>query len=119
MRRLLAPGVAVALLAPIAWAQAETAKGNAEKGRVVYEHNCQACHGAALDGHGPDASKLIKPPANFHDKRSRKKGEAELEIIIKTGQTFTDMHRWRDTLNDGQIRDVIAYIRSNAPHIIE
>lgn len=119
MRLFLAAGCAVIMLALSIWANAETATGDAQKGQAVYERNCLPCHGAALDGHGPDAPRLVRPPVDFHDRRSRKRGDAEMEIVIKQGQTFTDMHRWRDTLSDQQIRDVIAYIRVNAPHVIE
>ena len=119
MRLLLSASCAVAMLALSTWARAETPRGDAQKGLAVYERNCLRCHGPALDGRGPDAPQLVRPPANFHDRRSRKRGDAELEIIIKTGQTFTDMHRWKDTLDEQQIRDVIAYIRANAPHVIE
>jgi mono/diheme cytochrome c family protein len=119
MRLFLAVGCIVVTLTLSLRADAQTAKGNARKGLAVYEHNCLRCHGPALDGRGPDAPKLIRPPANFHDRRSRKRGDAEMEIVIKQGQTFTDMHSWDDRLTDQQIRDVIAYIRTYAPHIIE
>ena len=119
MARLLTAGCAMAILAIGTPAYPETTQGDVQNGRAVYESHCIRCHGPALDGHGPEASKLVKRPANFHDLRSRRKGDAELEIIVKTGQTFTDMHRWRDELTDAQVRDVIAYIRASAPHVIE
>ncbi len=119
MRLFLAAGCAALLLALGVWAKAETARGDSQKGRAVYERYCVQCHGAALDGRGPDAPTLVRPPVNFHDRRSRARGDAEMEILIKQGQTYTDMHAWHETLNDQQVRDVIAYIRSHAQHIIE
>lgn len=119
MRLFLAAGCGVIMLALGVWTAADAAKGDAQKGRTVYERNCLRCHGPALDGHGPDAPKLIRPAADFHDRRSRKRGDAEMEIIVNQGQLFTDMHAWDDRLSDQQIRDVIAYIRAHAPHVIQ
>ena len=119
MRGLLAVGCLAALLTVNVWAGEQVPKGNATNGQAIYARNCLPCHGAALDGHGPNAAGLVRPPANFLDKRSRKKTDFELEITIKQGQLYTDMHRWDNTLSDAQIRDVVAYIRATAPHLID
>lgn len=119
MKWLLPFGCMAALLAANAWAGEQAPKGDARNGQAIYARNCVRCHGAALDGHGPDAANLVRPPANFLDKRSREKTDFELTIAIKQGQLYTDMHRWDDTLNDALIRDVVAYIRATAPHIID
>jgi len=119
MRARLAVGCLIGLLAVNAWADEQTVKGDARNGQAIYLRNCVRCHGAALDGRGPDAATLVRPPANFLDKRSRRKTDFELEITIKQGQLYTDMHRWDDTLSDTLVRDVLAYIRATAPHLID
>jgi len=48
---------------------------------------------------------------------SRIKDDVELEKTIKQGKQFLGMHKWEDTLTDEQVHDLIAYIRSAAPHV--
>ena len=47
------------------WGTAQTVRGNPQSGQVVYEKNCLRCHGAQLDGKGPDSQDLIVRPANL------------------------------------------------------
>jgi mono/diheme cytochrome c family protein len=88
---------------------AETRSGNLEFGQRLYQQHCLGCHGARLDGKGPDAASLRVPPANFHTYLSRIKDDAEFEKAIKQ---FLGMHSWEETLTDEQVHDLIAYIRS-------
>jgi mono/diheme cytochrome c family protein len=109
-------GVMFALMLTSAMLLAQTLLGPVEKGERVYQRNCLRCHGAALDGKGPDAVSLAVPPADFHRYLSRLKHDAEFEKTIKQGKKFLGMHNWEDILTDEQVRDLIAYIRSAAPH---
>jgi mono/diheme cytochrome c family protein len=106
------------VLLPV-WLTAETHSGDPRKGQLIYQRNCLRCHGQGLDGQGPDVKKLVRPPTNFLEKRSRKTTDFELALAIKQGKTLTDMHRWDDTLGEQQVQDVIAYIRERAPHLID
>jgi mono/diheme cytochrome c family protein len=96
---------------------AQTQLSTSDKGQRIYQRNCLHCHGVKLDGKGPDAASLSVLPTNFHTYLSRLKDDTELEKTIKQGKQFLGMHNWEDTLTDAQVDDLIAYIRSAAPHV--
>jgi mono/diheme cytochrome c family protein len=81
------------------------------RGKAVYERNCLACHGTGGWGDGPDAASLKVPPANFHRFNSFLKSDEELLRTIEHGVVFSPMHSWRGQLTDGEMQDVVAYIR--------
>jgi mono/diheme cytochrome c family protein len=81
------------------------------RGRAVYERNCQGCHGVGGWGDGPDAKALKVAPANFHRFASFLKSDEELLRTIEHGVVFSPMHSWRGQLTDGEMQDVVAYIR--------
>jgi mono/diheme cytochrome c family protein len=80
----------------------------------VYQRHCQACHGARLGGDGPDAKPLKVAPANFHRFSSLLKSDEALLRTIEHGVVFSPMHAWRGQLTDGEMQDVVAYIRQLA-----
>lgn len=96
---------------------AETRPGNLKNGQALYQQHCLRCHGATLDGKGPDAAKLRASPTDFHKYLSRVKGDLELEVAIRRGRKLTAMHEWDSLLTDQQVSDLIAYIRSAVPHL--
>lgn len=61
---------------------AETRPGNLKDGQRLYQQHCLRCHGASLDGKGPDAASLSVRPTDFHKYLSRVKGELELEVTL-------------------------------------
>lgn len=81
------------------------------RGKAVYERHCQACHGVSGYGDGPDAASMKVPPANFQRFRSFLKSDEELLRTIEHGVVFSPMHAWRGQLTDGEMQDVVAYIR--------
>ena len=81
------------------------------RGKAVYERHCQACHGVGGWGDGPDAKVLKVAPANFHRFSSFLKSDEELLRTIEHGVVFSPMHSWRGQLTDGEMQDVVAYIR--------
>ncbi len=81
------------------------------RGKAVYERHCQSCHGAAGYGDGPAAESLRVAPANFHRFRSFLRSDEELLRTIEHGVVFSPMHSWRGELTDGEMQDVVAYIR--------
>lgn len=97
------------------WAVAEQTTGNPKEGKVLYERHCLRCHGEKLDGRGPDAKVLTVPPADLSSLSSRMKSDFELLVTIAHGVLFTPMHGFRETLSEDNIRDVLAYIRMEAP----
>lgn len=81
------------------------------RGKAVYERHCQSCHGVSGYGDGPDAASVRVPPANFQRFRSFLKSDEELLRTIEHGVVFSPMHSWRGQLTDGEMQDVVAYIR--------
>lgn len=100
------------MIAVTAWALAETDPGNLENGQSLYQNHCLRCHGARLDGKGPDAASLNVQPTDFHTYLSPLKGRLELEVPIRQGRQLTPMHAWDTALTDQQVDDLVAYIHS-------
>jgi mono/diheme cytochrome c family protein len=94
---------------------AQVIRGDAKAGQAVYEQQCLRCHGAKLDGNGPDSKDLVIPPANLQSQKSRSKTDWELLVAISNGVLFSPMHGFRGKLTDQQMLDVLSYIRSVAP----
>jgi mono/diheme cytochrome c family protein len=107
-------GAAVILVAA-SMATAQTARGNPKAGEAIYSKHCLRCHGAKLDGNGPEAQDLIVRPANFRSLSSRTKTDWELLVPLTNGVLFTPMHSFRGKLTDEQILDVLSYIRFVVP----
>jgi mono/diheme cytochrome c family protein len=81
------------------------------RGKAVYERHCLACHGAGGWGDGPQAAALRVAPANFHRFTSFLKSDEELLRTIEHGVVFSPMHSWLGQLTEGEMQDVLAYIR--------
>jgi mono/diheme cytochrome c family protein len=98
------------LVVPTAlWAQDYSA--DVARGKAVYQRHCLACHGTAGYGDGPNAASLKVSPANFHRFGSYLKSDEELLRTVEHGVVFSPMHAWRGQLTDGEMQDVVAYIR--------
>lgn len=115
MRHFPLIGIRVALLslslvAPLSL-QAQEYPPDMTRGKAVYERHCQSCHGVSGYGDGPAAGSLRVPPANFQRFRSFLKSDEELLRTIEHGVVFSPMHAWRGELTDGEMQDVVAYIR--------
>ena len=81
------------------------------RGKVTYQRHCQDCHGPTGRGDGPTAASLKIPPANFQRFQSFLKSDEELLRTIEHGVVFSPMHSWRGQLTDGEMQDVVAYVR--------
>jgi mono/diheme cytochrome c family protein len=81
------------------------------RGKAVYERHCVTCHGAGGWGDGPAAASLTVAPADFHRFRSFLKSDEELLRTIEHGVVYSPMHAWRGQLTDGEMQDVVVYIR--------
>lgn len=91
--------------------QAQDYPPDISRGKAVYTQHCLACHGPGGWGDGPAAASLKFAPANFHRFRSFLKSDEELLRTIEHGVVFSPMHSWRGQLTDGEMQDVVAYIR--------
>jgi len=112
MTASLSMGLIGLLFIPLLEAQEYPA--DSTRGKAVYERQCQACHGVGGWGDGPDAKALKVAPANFHRFSSFMKSDEELLRTIEHGVVFSPMHAWRGQLTDGEMQDVVAYIRQLA-----
>ena len=89
----------------------------AASGRDVHVKNCQRCHGPQGKGDGP-AGKLLKTkPADWTNKQkmSGLSDDYLYKIISGGGGSVgksTLMPAFKGKLSDGQIREVMAFIRS-------
>lgn len=81
------------------------------RGKTLYERHCMTCHGPRGYGDGPNALLLTIAPANFHRPGSFMKSDETLLRTIEHGAVFSPMHSWRGRLTDGEMQDVLAYIR--------
>jgi copper transport protein len=82
------------------------------RGEALFAQNCAACHGAGAQGDGPAAASLTRPPANLTSGHALMHSDDDYGYWIENGIEGTDMPPFGDKLADGEIRDVIAYVRS-------
>jgi mono/diheme cytochrome c family protein len=95
-----------------AHALAQEYPADISRGKALYERHCMSCHGPKGYGDGPNALLLRIPPANFHRPGSFMKSDEDLLRMIEHGGVFSPMHSWRGRLTDGEMQDVLAYIRA-------
>jgi mono/diheme cytochrome c family protein len=107
--------VAVGILtgAGSSWAQ------NAAEGKKLYASYCSTCHGETGKGDGTAAASLPAKPADHTNGAvmNQLSDKFLLEIISKGGGAAgksTFMPSWGGSLNEKQIRDIVAYIRTLA-----
>jgi mono/diheme cytochrome c family protein len=81
---------------------------NLAEAATVFSKNCAACHGT--DGRG---LKSVGTP-NFADAAFQTVSSDEIERAIRNGKGPI-MPAWSTKLSNGQISDLVAYIRSLAP----
>jgi len=92
------------------------------KGKQIYQSNCSACHGMAGNGNGPSAIYLNPLPRDFtkgkYKFRTTPSGslptDKNIHKTIRNGVMRTSMPAFEGILNDQDINDVTAYIKSLA-----
>lgn len=105
---------AVALLPSLVLAQGDPAKG-----KDLYAKHCAGCHGPTGKGDGP-AAKAINPKPNDLTNKAYMAGLKDqylFDLIQKGGAALGKsplIPPFGSKLKDGEIRDVIAYVRSLA-----
>lgn len=87
------------------------------RGRLVYDHYCQICHGTDALGDGFNSAMLDPPPRNFADEEFWKQTDDEhlLNVIVHGGQAAGKsklMPSWGRTLDEQQVRDAIAFLHT-------
>jgi len=92
---------------------------NAVEGRKLYSAYCSSCHGEMGKGNGVAAGSLpVKPADHTSGATMNKLTDKFLQDIIAKGGgavgKSTFMPPWGGALNENQIRDIVAYIRTLA-----
>ncbi len=96
------------------------------RGKLLYASNCAACHGANLEGapdwRTRDAEGLMPAPPHSADGHTWHHPDTALIAITKfgseavVGQGYrSNMPGFGDVLDDQQIDEVLAYIKSTWP----
>jgi mono/diheme cytochrome c family protein len=93
------------------------------RGKAVYDRYCAECHGAEGKGDGPGAAYIAPRPRDFssgsYKIRSTETGsvptDEDLVRSIRQGLYATAMPAWDGILSDGDIQDVVAYIKGMSP----
>lgn len=105
----------IAVLIIVAGSSWVAAQGRTARGQILYDEHCARCHGLTGKGDGPEAAKLMVPPANFHTARSKAKTDFELLTSISYGIAFSPMHAWRGRITDDELLELVRYLRELAP----
>jgi mono/diheme cytochrome c family protein len=121
-RQYLVLGMAALTAAGIVFAQDQPAKttakktngkssGSATKGKDVFDQKCSMCHFADSDAKkiGPGLKGLSKR-GTFSVKPDLKVTDENLKNWIENGDSL--MPPFKDVLDEQQIKDVIAYVRT-------
>jgi high-affinity iron transporter len=83
------------------------------RGKKIYDTNCVACHGPKGDGKGPAGATLNPKPTDFTSPPAMKDiSDARMLKSIREGRPGTGMVAWGGILNEKDIEDVMAYIKS-------
>jgi mono/diheme cytochrome c family protein len=95
------------------WAQ------NPAEGKKLYATYCASCHGETGKGDGMAAGSLPVKPADHTSGNvmNQLNDKFLLDIISKGGAAVgksTFMPSWGGSLNEKQVRDIVAYIRTLA-----
>lgn len=101
--------------------QDKTPRTNAKlnRGRIIFDQHCSACHGWTGHGSGPEAFALVPAPADLAWLSGTPKRSAQpyaYWAIAEGGANFqSDMPAFKDHLSSRDIWAVIAYIQAGMP----
>ena len=112
----------ISLSLALVWVGAVAGVGygqNQGEGKKLYTNFCASCHGDTGKGDGPAGRALPVRPADHTNGAvmNQMNDKFIVDIITKGGSVVgksSFMPAWGGSLNDNQIRDIVAYIRSLA-----
>lgn len=82
------------------------------RGEEIYLQNCATCHGADLRGDGPASGAMNPPPADFAAPHTFVHSDEDLIFWIRNGKQGTAMPGFGTSIDDQQMRDVVAFIQN-------
>ena len=90
------------------------------RGKDTYKELCAKCHGAQGRGDGREAATLTTKPRDFRDcARMKKFTDGELFRVTRdggeAGGLSADMPSYSDAMEDDEIQDLVAFVRSLCP----
>ena len=117
--RTIGVAVATAGILALAFAGVAWAAGDAAKGKAAFQQYCAGCHGAAGKGDGAMGAAINPKPKDLADKAyNGSMKEDYLVKLIKDGGPAVGkspmMPKMGGTLKDGDVADLVAFIRSLA-----
>ena len=86
-----------------------------EKGKALYRQSCGHCHGLDGKGDGEVGGYLNPPTANLASEQTQSQSDADLKAVIMNGRSGTAMVGFEGALEDTDLIDLIAYVRSLKP----
>lgn len=89
--------------------------GREDRGLLLYERNCLACHGAPGVAMHDIGKGLTPPPANLV-RTGREWAPHEIYWVVKHGLKMTGMPAWEYRLADDDLWSVVAFVRA-MPHV--
>ncbi len=92
---------------------AKATEAQIASGKKIYDKTCFTCHGISGKGDGMAAAALNPKPADFTDpEHASYYSDAGRLYIIKNGIKDSPMVGWGKSLNEKEIIDVYAYVKS-------
>lgn len=94
-------------------------------GRRIFVERCAVCHGTNGQGTGPASPSMVLRPRDFTSGHYKYKttpasappSDEDLIRTVTRGLHASAMPYWSDVLSDGEIREVVNYIKSLAPAV--
>ena len=106
------------MIGVLSFSTAAQAQGNVEAGKQLYQQRCSPCHGTDGKANTPTAQALNPKPRDHTDgSYMNKLSQDHLSKVIKQGGTAvgkSPIMPPQADLNEQQINDVIAFVRSLA-----
>lgn len=96
---------------------ASSQSGDVARGEATYKELCAKCHGPSGKGNGKEAATLETKPKDLTDcARMVKFADLDLFRVVKNGgpalDLSKDMPSYSEAMDDDEIYDVIAFVRS-------
>ncbi len=109
--------------AALAWPPGSDLSPSTPPGRRLYVRWCAVCHGPDGRGNGPAAPSLIPRPRDLARGLFKYKSTAgdhvptddDLIRVVANGLPASAMPSFRDLLSDGEVREVVAYVKTLSP----